>query len=238
MGRGNRDDFSAATKKAVANRAGNRCSNPTCRLLTNRPDPAHIDKFLNLGVASHISAASPGGPRYDAVMSPERRRSAENAIWLCRTCSKVIDDSPEAFTLEGLQAWKRNAEIAASRDSKVTADHVGDLLVELEVVRVEILRFCSYWQSFDPLNEWPGKSSFEERVEKSTVHSNMRRAAYHEQLSPRISAALSAARLILGSENDEVANLEEVSMCADTNYLTMIECAKTLQEMKEVLAMR
>ena len=233
-----RDDFLAATKRAVANRAGNRCSNPTCRLLTNRPDPIHVDKFLNLGVAAHIRAASPGGPRYDATMSREQRRSAENAIWLCNTCSKVIDDSPDAFTVDGLHAWKRNAEMAASRDSKVTADHVGSAIVELEALRLEILRFSYYWQGSDPVNEWPSESSFEESSRKILKHSHSRIAAYEEQISPRISEALSLATAILGPDSAEVQNLASVSKYARTNYLSMMGCARALQNVKDVLAMR
>lgn len=233
-----RDDFSAPTKKTVANRVGNRCSNPTCRLLTNRPDPMHVDKFLNLGVAAHIRAAARGGPRYDAVMSPEERKSPENAIWLCLSCSKVIDASPDAFTVDGLLAWKRNAELVAVRDSKVTADHVGTLLVEIEAARIELLRFCSYWQSVDPLNELPSRLPFEELTEKLLQHSRLQRAAYHEDMVPRVSAVLSAVQLILGSDNEEVENLASVFEYAETNYLTMMDCARALQKVKELVAMR
>ncbi|MDX3587677.1 hypothetical protein [Streptomyces europaeiscabiei] len=197
-----------------------------------------MDKFLNLGVAAHIRAASPGGPRYDATMSPEQRRSAENAIWLCNTCSKVIDDSPDAFTVDGLNAWKVNAEMTASRDSKVTADHVGSAIVELEALRLEILRFSSYWQSFDPANEWPSKSPFEEVSRNIIKHSQLRIAAYEEQLSPCISDALSLAMVILGPDSTEVKNLASVSEYARTNYLSMMECARALQKVKDVLTMR
>ncbi|WP_345963695.1 hypothetical protein ABDE16_27655 [Streptomyces sp. BRB040] len=171
-------------------------------------------------------------------MSQEQRRSAENAIWLCNTCSKVIDDSPDAFTVDGLHAWKINAEMAASRDSKVTADHVGSAIVELEALRLEILRFSYYWQSVDPAHEWPSKSSFEESTQKGLKHSQSRIVAYEEQISPRISDALSLAMAILGPDSAEVQNLASVSQYAQTNYLSMLECARALQKVKDVLAMR
>jgi hypothetical protein len=65
------DDFSEQVKKALALRAGGHCSNPDCRVLTSGPqeDPA---KAVNLGVGAHIRAASPGGPRYDAELAPEK----------------------------------------------------------------------------------------------------------------------------------------------------------------------
>ncbi|MGW1068986.1 hypothetical protein ACWD4F_31285 [Streptomyces aureus] len=171
-------------------------------------------------------------------MSPEERKSPENAIWLCLSCSKVIDASPDAFTVDGLLAWKRNAEMVAVRDSKVTADHVGTLLVEIEAARIELLRFCSYWQSVDPLNEWPSRLPFEEMTEKLLQHSRLRTAAYHEDMVPRVSAVLSAVQLILGSDNEEVENLASVFEYAETNYLTMMDCAKALQKVKELVAMR
>ena len=40
---------------------------------------------------AHICAAAQGGPRYDASMTPEERKSFENGIWLCQSCSKLID---------------------------------------------------------------------------------------------------------------------------------------------------
>ena len=76
------DDFSEPVKRNLALRAGGLCSNPECRASTSGPqdDPA---KAVNVGVAAHITAASPGGPRYDANLAPEERSSSSNGIWLC-----------------------------------------------------------------------------------------------------------------------------------------------------------
>jgi hypothetical protein len=81
------DDFSEQVRKALALRVGSHCSNPDCRVLTSGPqeDPA---KAVNLGVGAHITAASPGGPRFDAELIPEERCSPTNGIWLCTT---VVD---------------------------------------------------------------------------------------------------------------------------------------------------
>ena len=85
-----RDEFLAEVKKRLALRAGLRCSNLRCRALTAGPtlDPSGV---INIGVAAHITAASPGGPRYDPTLSRKRRRSIENGIWLCQRCAKLID---------------------------------------------------------------------------------------------------------------------------------------------------
>lgn len=64
---------------------------------------------MNLGVASHITAASPGGPRYDAAMSPADRKAAGNGIWLCQSCGKLIDSDVQGHPVDLLQEWKKTA---------------------------------------------------------------------------------------------------------------------------------
>jgi hypothetical protein len=65
-----RDDFPDEVKRTLANRAALICSNPDCGASTAGPreDPS---KALNIGVAAHITAASPGGPRYDTNLTPD-----------------------------------------------------------------------------------------------------------------------------------------------------------------------
>lgn len=108
-----RDDFSAATKDLLAKRVGFVCSNPDCHQATSGPqaDPAGT---VNIGVAAHISAASPGGRRYDPGLSPEQRADSSNGIWLCQTCAKLIDSDDLRYSRPVLEAWKRAAERAAA----------------------------------------------------------------------------------------------------------------------------
>src|SRR5262249_44735682 len=61
----------------------------------------------------HITGASVGGPRFDEALQSDARRNAENAIWLCQTCAKLVDNDPERFNVAKLQAWKRLAEAKA-----------------------------------------------------------------------------------------------------------------------------
>ena len=104
-----RDDFSVGVKEKLAARVGFHCSNPQCRASTSGP---HLDssKVINIGVAAHICAASPGGRRYDPAQSPEQRRSIDNGIWLCQTCAKLIDSDEATFTPTALRGLKRQAE--------------------------------------------------------------------------------------------------------------------------------
>jgi hypothetical protein len=108
-----REDFTNATKDLLATRVGFRCSNPGCRQPTSGPqsDPTGT---VNIGVAAHITAASPGGPRYDPALTVEQRRAAENGIWLCQTDGKLVDNDAVRYTVECLKAWKARAEEEAA----------------------------------------------------------------------------------------------------------------------------
>ena len=105
-----RDGFSQRTVRALAGRAGHVCSNPDCKLPTSGAALGDEDKIVIVGVAAHIKAAAPGGPRYDPQQTPEERRDGSNGIWLCTTHAKQIDDDPAHFTVERLRGWKQEAE--------------------------------------------------------------------------------------------------------------------------------
>lgn len=107
-----RTEFSSPAKNLLAQRAGHRCSNPTCRRQTAGPADTP-NGAVNLGVAAHITAASAGGPRFDAHLTPEERASATNGIWLCQWCAKLIDSDTARYTLRLLRGWKEVAEATA-----------------------------------------------------------------------------------------------------------------------------
>ena len=109
-----RDEFSNRTKELLARRVGFQCSRPGCEQRTSGPqmDPS---KAVNLGVAAHVRAASPGGPRYDADRTSEMRSSPDNGVWLCYSCSKLVDSDVSRYSVQVLQEWKRSAEDAAAR---------------------------------------------------------------------------------------------------------------------------
>lgn len=104
-----RANFTKTTKDIIAKRVGYQCSNPSCRKLTCGPQ-MESEKFLMLGVAAHIIAASQNGPRSDHNVSFEARKGIENGIWLCQTCAKLIDNDPKEYDKKKLKRWKNDAE--------------------------------------------------------------------------------------------------------------------------------
>ena len=105
----NRDNFTIKTVDILAKRVGYLCSNPDCRKHTVGPN-TNVDKATIVGVAAHITAASPNGPRYDHTLDKKDRVSIENGIWLCVNCSTLIDKDEKAFDKKLLLTWKTNAE--------------------------------------------------------------------------------------------------------------------------------
>lgn len=88
-----RDDFSEPVKRQLREMCGGICSNPDCKVYTFGPTMEERSGYSNIGVAAHIAAAAPGpgARRYDPTMTSEIRGSATNGVWLCQSCSKLID---------------------------------------------------------------------------------------------------------------------------------------------------
>jgi hypothetical protein len=130
-----RDDFTASVKDLLAKRVGSRCSNPACHKPTSGPqqDPA---KAINVGVAAHITAASPEGPRYDSSLNSAARGDAANGIWLCQTCAKLIDNDHNGYPVEVLKRRKAISESAALRSLE---NRTGPEDEELLFLRLEQL---------------------------------------------------------------------------------------------------
>lgn len=111
----NRDNFPKKVIEPLKARVNNRCSNQRCRVPTTGPSSDN-EKVNNIGIAAHITAASPGGARYDPSMSKEERKSIKNAIWLCSNCSIKIDRDPGEYSVQELRNWKESAEKKAAEE--------------------------------------------------------------------------------------------------------------------------
>jgi hypothetical protein len=107
-----RDDFSKPTRRRLAEDVGYRCSHPECRRQTIGP-AASGSKPTNLGEAAHITAAAPGGARYDPALSSEERRAEANGVWMCALHAKQVDSDEKEYTVEKLRKWKAEAKAEA-----------------------------------------------------------------------------------------------------------------------------
>jgi hypothetical protein len=163
-----RDDFPLSVKDTLAKRVSFRCSKPACRKPTSGPqdDPA---KSVNIGVAAHVTAAASDGPRYDAALTSDDRKSALNGIWLCQSCAKLVDNDENRYSVEILRRWKTISESAALRavesspspeDEEVLFLRLEQLMPDLlEEIRKDLIAhpLC---RKFVPLskhwNYWPG----------------------------------------------------------------------------------
>jgi tetratricopeptide (TPR) repeat protein len=119
-----RDDFPREVKAVLASRAAGRCCNPDCGAVTSGPGLAP-GTAVNVGVAAHITGASPGGFRYDPALTSAQRAAERNGIWLCQTCAKLIDSDLARYTVDVLHQWKAVAEGHAASMLASGAGSVG-----------------------------------------------------------------------------------------------------------------
>ena len=100
-----RNDFSEATKRIIASRAGYTCSFPGCNKLLIGPGKNH-DDILHIGECAHIFAASSNGPRR-GNLTEDQYKSAMNGIYLCHDHHKEIDaNNGNSYTSDQLITLK------------------------------------------------------------------------------------------------------------------------------------
>ena len=106
-----RDDFSQGVRHHLARSVNYHCSK--CYAPTAGPFSGG-GRSITTGVAAHICAAAPGGPRYNESMTPEQRSHYNNGIWLCAAHGPLIDHDWPRYTVEQLRETKRRAEQTAT----------------------------------------------------------------------------------------------------------------------------
>lgn len=137
----NRDNFSPATRNALAGRAGYRCS--ICKTPTIGPSDESPASFMNVGIASHITAAAPGrgARRYDSSLTPEQRSDIDNGIWLCRGCDGIVDRDAARFPTETLKRIRRDHTEFSRLGTRVKAE-VGLIAIGPNIVAGgQVIRF-------------------------------------------------------------------------------------------------
>lgn len=202
MGR-NRDDFLNKTKVLLAQRTSYLCSNPECRRLTMGAN-SESGKITNIGVAAHICAASPGGPRFDPEMSPNERASENNGIWLCQSCSVLVDKESQKYTVDLLHYWKKLAEQRSH--NMVNSPYLFDSLLVSEDI------------SNEEMDEW--NSSFFDTMEENDSIG---------ELLNDIVALLSACRRTLSWDDRSELKLYQWLNCHSENELSELHKEELLE---------
>ena len=140
-----RDDFLTSTVQKLRDRAGNVCSFPGCYVNTHGAASTGAGT-VGIGVACHITAASPGGPRYDANLNKAERSNIDNGIWMCQTHSKLIDADDSAYSIETLKEWKKTAENRSNEQLNKKSFTESELKVATEK------------SAFSVMNRWVNRS--------------------------------------------------------------------------------
>lgn len=102
-------DFPKPIVDALAKRAAQICSNPSCRTPTSGPhsDPS---RAVVVGDAAHIRGARRDSARHDPTMSDQERAHPSNGIWLCSPCARRIDRDESRYPAKLLLQWKTDHE--------------------------------------------------------------------------------------------------------------------------------
>ena len=105
-------------------RAGGRCEFDNCNRYLLKHHVTH--RSGNFAQMAHIVAFRRAGPRGTAPLPPAKRNDVSNLMLLCPPCHKLIDDNPDLYPVETLQAFKRDHEdrirmLTAAKADKETA---------------------------------------------------------------------------------------------------------------------
>jgi hypothetical protein len=143
-----REEFTKSTARILGERVGYLCSNPDCGTATVGPH-SEPTRALKKGVAAHITAASKNGPRYDADLSTEQRRSIDNGIWLCSSCHEIVDGDAARFPAKQLRQWKEQAERAAFLELLGAGARSRRRKPSVKVMEAVLRRYCE-----DRVSQW------------------------------------------------------------------------------------
>ncbi|MCZ4279002.1 ABC-three component system protein [Rhodococcoides yunnanense] len=113
-------------------RSGGRCAYTDCGKLLVVPSSSRRDQPKNVAKIGHITAASPGGPRYDPLLTKEERRSSANLILLCGNHHDAVDSQLVHHTTNWLLDAKRFHEETMDRAAEYAMGSVG--FKELQMV--------------------------------------------------------------------------------------------------------
>ncbi len=107
-------------QKALAITSGNLCAFPDCNRSLIREEANGASVII--GEIAHIVGDSRQGPRGRSSLTDTERNKADNLLYLCESCHKLIDKHPMVYSVGVLRQIKRDHEERIKTLSGRTAD--------------------------------------------------------------------------------------------------------------------
>lgn len=136
-----RVEFLESTKRIIAQRAGAKCSFPSCNKTLVGPGQKS-NKVINVGECAHIFSAVENGPRGDGGLSENELKSPENGIFLCRQHHTIIDSKSDSnmYTSDKLSQIKYRHELSISSE-------IGEYLYPLNWINSIQIKESPVWKT-------------------------------------------------------------------------------------------
>ncbi len=167
--------------------SGNRCAYPKCTA-------AIVEGDSVIGEICHIRAVSPNGPRHDPHQSAVDRHGYDNLILLCANHHKVVDDDPEAFTVERLLKMKvHHASRAAVLPAGEVA-HGARLLINQSVASANQVGGITAHTVNQTFNIHAPGTHTDQAAERASIIARLRK--FHDERVDKIAAGKGPVSLL------------------------------------------
>ena len=103
-------------------------------------------------------------------MTTDERKNYENGIWLCQSCSKLIDSDVSRYSVDKLKRWKTNAEEAASLELE-EASPERSTMQDIELIKFYVQ--CLDRSAFrDQISQEGHMEDFDKAIEHTIIAFN------------------------------------------------------------------
>jgi hypothetical protein len=181
-------------------------------------------------------------------MTTAERSSEQNGIWLCQTCSRVIDVDVESYPAAALNAMKRAAELRATR-ATYAAGEITEIIAIVDCL-IAALNTFTFTVDAEFLESTLAEDRATRRLEGAaweeawdeygrmiTRLSDAVREKYFRDVTPLVSALTARLRPVLRDE-DERKQFEREVLFAQTNQLGRKGFVEYLYQLRVLLELR
>lgn len=148
-------------QKTLALLSGNVCAFPECG--ANLIRTGKSDESVIIGEIAHIVGDSRQGPRGRSHLTDTERDRADNLIYLCEACHKLVDKHPRIYSVEVLRQMKREHEARMARLT-ATAPKPKEIPKMTETIHSTLLRVAAL-----PAYVFSAPCAFVERQEREVA---------------------------------------------------------------------